>query len=79
MNTSGRKKQLPRAISTAIVNVACIKIGGPATLERKLRHPYIAAHLSKCRTGEEGLSKKVAKKLVKLIGETKPEWEAVLQ
>lgn len=79
MNTPGRKRQMPREISQAIVTVAYNIIGGYATLERKLKLPYIAAHLSRCRIGEEGLSKKVAKKIVKLIGRTTQEWEEALK
>lgn len=67
---------MPREISQAIVNAACNKIGGPYHLEKLLGHNH--GHLSKCRSGEEGVSKHIARKLVKIIGATKSEWEKVL-
>lgn len=65
MNTMpkvGRKKELPVEVSKQIINQACNKAGGPYALSKKFKisHP----HLSRCRTGEEGLSNKLANTLL---------------
>lgn len=57
----GRKQQLNREQSRKIVNAACNKIG-LYNLSKRLgiSHP----HLSRARTGEEGISKQLANKLL---------------
>lgn len=61
----GRKKELPIEFSKKLVNEACNKAGGPYALSKLLgiSHP----HLSRSRTGEEGISKQLSIKLQKYV------------
>jgi hypothetical protein len=56
---TGRKKELSMEVSQELVVAACNKAGGPYRLSKilKVSHP----HLSRARTGENGISLKLAR------------------
>lgn len=61
----GRKKEISQKLSKELTNLASNKAGGPYNLSKlfKISHP----HISRCQTGEEGLSKKLAMKFQKYV------------
>ena len=62
IRSGGRPRTMDREISQQITIAACNHANGPYNLSKKFKITH--GHISKCRTGEEGLSKVLALKLV---------------